>query len=92
MYGNVCGELIIPKIWCYFNVKAPIYEVVLLEKSSVFHSYAGGKVELILLEKYFLYQLLFENTISMKIRALYDVKQWTDLLNYFLTALSIVLF
>ena len=40
----------------------------------------------------FLYQLLFENTISMKIRALYDVKQWTDLLNYFLTALSIVLF
>ena len=47
MYGNVCGELIIPKIWCYFNVKAPIYEVVLLEKSSVFHSYAGGKVEFI---------------------------------------------
>jgi len=47
LYGNVCGELIIPKIWCYFNVKAPIYEVVLLEKSSVFHSYAGGKVELI---------------------------------------------
>ena len=48
MYGNVCGELIIPKIWCYFNVKAPIYEVVLLEKSSVFHSYAGGKVEFII--------------------------------------------
>jgi len=47
LYGNVCGELIIPKIWCYFNVKAPIYEVVLLEKSSVFHSYAGGKVELL---------------------------------------------
>ena len=42
----VCGELIIPKIRCYFNVNAPFVTVILLEKSSIYASYTGGKVEL----------------------------------------------
>lgn len=40
------GNLIIPKIWCYFYVKVPLLNVILLEKSSISTSKAGGKVEL----------------------------------------------
>ena len=45
MVGIDWGNLIIPEIWCYFNVNIPIYSKKLLEKSSVSTGYAGGKVE-----------------------------------------------
>ena len=48
MVGIDWGNLIIPEIWCYFNVNIPIYSEKLLEKSSVSTGYAGGKVEKIM--------------------------------------------
>jgi hypothetical protein len=41
----------IPKKRCYFNVNKPIKTIKVLEKSSVFISYAGGKVELQFIKK-----------------------------------------
>jgi len=43
-----CGEFIIPKIWCFFYVKAPTYEVVLIEKSNIYTNFSSGKVEIII--------------------------------------------
>ena len=43
-----CRNLIIPKIRCYLNGNAPLVTVILLEKSSIYASYTGGKVESII--------------------------------------------
>lgn len=46
--GIGCGDLIIPEIWCYFYVNAPIYFFILLESSSSYTRFTGGKVELVI--------------------------------------------
>lgn len=45
MDGIGCGDLIIPKIRCYLYVNAPIYFFILLESSSIYTRFIGGKVE-----------------------------------------------
>ena len=40
------ANLIILKIGAIFNVKTPIYEVIMLELSSIQSTFIGGKVEL----------------------------------------------
>ena len=54
-----CRNLIIPKIRCCFNVNAPFIWLFLLVNSSICTSYAGGKVELIIVEQFVKSLLLF---------------------------------
>lgn len=42
------ANLIILKIGAIFNVKTPIYEVIMLELSSIQSTFIGGKVELLI--------------------------------------------
>jgi hypothetical protein len=47
LYDFGFANLIILKIGAIFNVKAPVYEVILLELSSMEPTFIGGKVELL---------------------------------------------
>ena len=77
----VCGELIISKIWCYFYVKVPIYEVILPERSNIYINYAGGKVENITKTKNYIYLFLVTGILT----------SYFDFLTFPLTTLGIPL-
>ena len=46
-----CGDLIIPKVRCYFHVNAPIYSIILLENQVFIPDLLVGKLSLEIFHK-----------------------------------------